>query len=372
MILKNAKIYSDGLIRSGAILINNGVIKSIKYNPNQEEYQNIVSSNKDDKEIDCKEKIIIPGIIDIHSHLRDMGQQEKETFLTGTKAAAFSGITTVFNMPNTKPPAITADQVQNWMDKAKNNIYVDVGFIAGVPLDLNYDEIKRIIDKGVIGLKIYPHSPLSGIDWYIPENFLKILEISSKYQVPIFIHADWLLSESEKEKKINQFDSDKYSLLNLHNQLDPVESEAEYVRFVIKIYRRYINEKDVDTNQYPIIHFCHISCKQSLSVIEDTLKKNKEFNISFEVTPHHLLLSNDIKLDNENIGKVLPPLRSPGHSKYLFKMLKKGEIQYIGTDHAPHTSEEKLKDFFQAPSGFPGFETYPLLLLNEVSRLKLS
>lgn len=170
MILKNVKIYTDGLIRKGALLINKGLIHSIKFNLSEKDYKNLVEKNEDKKEIDCQNKLILPGIIDIHSHLRDMGQSEKETFITGTKAAAFSGITTVFNMPNTKPPAINTEQIKKWIKRAENNIYVNVGFIAGVPKGIDEDEIKKIIDLGVIGFKIYPLDSLNEIDWKDPCN----------------------------------------------------------------------------------------------------------------------------------------------------------------------------------------------------------
>ena len=156
MILKNGLIYNDGSLQNGIILILEGVISVVKDNITEETLQLIRSKNTDGIEIDCKKRTILPGIIDIHSHLRDMEQSEKETFLTGTLAAAFSGITTVFTMPNTKPPAISADQVKRWMKKAKNNIHVDVGFIAGIPKNFDLEEVISIIDLGVIGFKIYP------------------------------------------------------------------------------------------------------------------------------------------------------------------------------------------------------------------------
>jgi dihydroorotase len=90
------------------------------------------------------------------------------------------------------------------------------------------------------------------------------------------------------------------------------------------------------------------------------------------VTPHHILLSNKIKLEIENIGKVLPPLRDEKHQKFLFEQLRNGNISLIGTDHAPHKIEEKSMDYINAPSGFPGFETYPLLILDKVFKYQLS
>ncbi len=93
--------------------------------------------------------------------------------------------------------------------------------------------------------------------------------------------------------------------------------------------------------------------------------------ITYEVTPHHILLNYNIKLENPAYGKVLPPLRRKSNSKFLFYQLNKGDIKFIGTDHAPHTIEEKSHPFFEAPSGFPGFETYLPLLLDKVYRNRL-
>ncbi|HEY0089474.1 MAG TPA: dihydroorotase family protein [Candidatus Lokiarchaeia archaeon] len=369
MILKNAKIYCDGLIQKGALLINNSIIKSIKFSNMENILEDLRKKNEDKKEIDCQNKLILPGIIDIHSHLRDMDQSEKETFQTGTKAAAFSGITTVFNMPNTIPPAISAEQVKKWLKKAENNIFVDVGFIGGIPKNFDEEEVKNIIDLGVVGFKIYPLNPLSEIDWTSDSNFQKLLNMSSKYQIPVFIHPDWPLPELRQKKEKKALDND----LEIHNTLYPVQNEAKFVKFVIKHYKRIVRERNLTFEKLPIIHFCHISCKESYILIKKMENlRQKNFKISFETTPHHLLLSNNIKLSNANFGKVLPPLRDEKHSKFLFKELTNGNIKLIATDHAPHTLEEKSKSFIEASSGIPGFETYPLLLLNKVILYELS
>jgi dihydroorotase len=372
MILHNAKIYSDGALREGAILITNGIIDSIKFNPSDDDYATLVKNNRDGNEIECEERIVIPGIVDIHSHLRDMEQSEKETFLTGTKAAAFSGITTVFDMPNTKPPAINAKQVIEWKKKAKDNIFVDVGFISGVPKNIDEEEIKKIIELGVVGFKIYPLNSLNGIDWTYSENIQKLLNISSKYQIPIFIHPDWPLSEKEKKKIIEEGKQKGDSLLCLHDKLFSVRTELKYINFIIDNYREFINYGKKEPPEYPIIHFCHISSKDAYSTILNKVKSNVDYKITFEVTPHHLILNNQLNLDNENIGKVLPPIRDEKHSKYLFSELKNGMIDMIGTDHAPHTLKEKTLNYTDAPSGFPGFETYPLVLLDKVLNSELS
>ena len=372
MILKNAKIYSEGLIREGAILIHNGIIKSISFESQNKELQELIEKNRDGKEIDCQYKLILPGIIDIHSHLRDMEQIEKETFLTGTKAAAFSGITSVFTMPNTIPPVITSKQVQLWMEKAKSDIYVDVGFIAGVPKEINDREIEKIINLGVIGFKIYPLKSLNEIDWTKDSNIQKILNFSSKYKIPIFIHPDRSIDNKKWVEIYEDWVLKKYNILELHDRLNPPQTELNYIRLFIDNLLKNINVNKRKSESYPIIHFCHISCRESFDLINHTLNQNKNLKISYEITPHHILLSKTVDLSNQNYGKVLPPLRNKSHSKYLFNKFREGSIELIASDHAPHTLEEKNRDYLRIPSGFPGFETYPLVMLEKVTQFELS
>ncbi len=372
MILKNAKIYSEGLIRIGVILIDNGIIDTIIFNANEKDIKKLIEKNKDDKEIDCQKRLILPGIIDIHSHLRDMDQCEKETFLTGTKAAAFSGITTVFNMPNTNPPAITAEQVKKWMKKAQNSILINVGFIAGVPQGINEEEVKKIIGLGVLGFKIYPLKSLNGINWIKDSNIQKILNISSKYHIPIFIHPDKPILKNKRIKIYHDWSLTKFNQLELHDKLFPFEMEMSYIRLIIENYLNYIENKNLNPYNYPIVHFCHISSKNSFDLIDDNIEKRKNLKITYEITPHHLLLSKTVNLKNDNFGKVLPPLRDEYHSQYLFNKLKKGKVEIIASDHAPHTIKEKSGEYLTVPSGFPGFETYPLVLFDKVCHNKLS
>jgi dihydroorotase len=344
----------------------------MKFNPSSSDFIELSKKNEDRKVIDCESNLLLPGLIDIHSHLRDMHQGEKETFKSGTKAAAFSGITSVFAMPNTIPPAITAKQIQEWMNKAKNNIYINVGFIAGVPEGIDKEEIKKIINLGVIGFKIYPPSPLSGIDWTNPTNIQTLLNISSNYQLPIFIHADWPMPSEERKSEFEKHLKQSHNFLEAHNNSFSVEAENKYVSFIIDNYKKYILKNRPTTNKYPIIHFCHISCIESFSTIQIALKSNNNFKMTFEVTPHHMLLSTKTKLKNDNYGKVLPPLRDEKHAKFLFDKFMRGKIEFVGTDHAPHTLEEKSKKFYEVPSGFPGFETFLILLLDKISKTEFS
>jgi dihydroorotase len=371
MILQNALIYINGSLQEGTLLILNGKIISIINDNSEHNLESILGKNEDGIVIDCEKRKILPGIIDIHSHLRDMKQSEKETFSSGTLAAAFSGITTVFNMPNTIPPAINENQIKKWMVKAENKIYINVGFIAGVPKGINLKEIISIIDLGVFGFKIYPLGSLNEIDWTNYLNVQKILSVSSKLQIPIFIHPDWSLSPEEKSEIYSNATQINMPILEVHNSLYPVSLEARYVNFILDNYYKIITDLDLSTENYPIVHFCHISCRDSYSLIRKALDMKPNLKITFETTPHHLLLANTLQLINPNYGKVLPPLRDEEHSLFLFRELKEGKIKLIGTDHAPHTLKEKAQEYVNAPSGFPGFETCALTLLDKVFRNEL-
>ncbi|MFX0075399.1 MAG: dihydroorotase family protein [Candidatus Hermodarchaeota archaeon] len=372
MILKNALLYINGSLQDGVLLILDGKIVSIVKGNSKRNLETTLDKNEDGIVIDCEGRMILPGIIDIHSHLRDMGQSDKETFSSGTLAAAFSGITTVFNMPNTIPPAISESIVKKWMGKAENDIYIDVVFIAGVPKNIDIKEMISIVDLGVIGFKIYPLDPLNEIDWTNYLNIQKILSISSKLQIPIFIHPDWSLSPEEKSEIYSAGTQQDIPILEIHNDMHPVASEAKYVNFILDNYYKIIIDMNLRYEDYPIIHFCHISCKESYSLIRKALDMKPNLKITFEATPHHLLLANSIKLRNPNYGKVLPPLRDKEHTLFLFNELKKGNIKLIGTDHAPHTMKEKDQEYINAPSGFPGFESYSITLLDRVFRNELS
>ncbi len=365
-ILKNASLYINGNTQVGSLIIKHGKISKILLHNKSSNEEYSCRSKRNSIEIDCNGRLVIPGLIDIHSHLRDMEQSEKETFLTGTKAAAYSGITTVFTMPNTIPPANNVNQIKLWLKKAKSNSYIDVGFIAGFPNNFDDFKIKKMINKSIIGFKIYPHKPLNRIDWTNKEIINQLFDVSSKYNIPIFIHPEWPLTEDEKKYLQNEINSKKVNLLELYDKVKSGDKELRYVKFIIDNYIEYVKENHRESQRYPIIHFCHISTKKSYEYIRSIQLADKSFKISMEITPHHLLLSNNINLENPNIGKVDPPLRDQEDQSFLYNQFKKGDLNIIASDHAPHTLNEKSNGFFDAPSGFPEFETYSLILLDKV------
>jgi dihydroorotase len=362
MILRNARIVDDKSFKQAIILIKDQIIQEVILNPLGKDILRLKALNEDGSEINCDKRLIIPSLIDIHAHLRDMDQSYKETFSSGTLAALTSGVNCVFNMPNTSPVANNIETIKSWMERAKNNIYVDVGFIAGIPANFDKTEIEEIIKLGIFGFKIYPLDPISGIDWLNSLNFKKLLSMSSSYHIPIFIHPDWPVNKPQMDSLRSKILSNDSNPLKIYDQMFPSSQELKFIDYALNNYQILIKELDLRGKDYPIIHFCHVSSIESFKLLASI----QEFNISFEVTPHHLLLSNSIKLDNFAIGKVLPPLRTEDSRSFLFKKFEEGEIQHIATDHAPHSKEEKARSFDSAPSGFPAYGAYPFLFLDKI------
>ncbi len=263
-------------------------------------------------------KIILPGLIDPHVHLRDPGQIEKEDFQTGTQTAIADGYTTIIDMPNNKIPITTSKALNNKIRIAKRKIICDVGFYFG-SLGDNINEFPKIINK-VIGLKLYLSQTTGG--FIIPKERIKDVFKNWPKEKIILLHAE-------------------------DNTLD----------FVINLSKKMGNK----------IHICHISSKDDLKKI--ITAKEDGLRISCGVTPHHLFLT---EKDVENLGsygRMKPPLRSKKDQDFLWKNLK--YIDVVESDHAPHTIEEK--DSNNPPFGVPGLETTLPLLLTAVNdkRLKI-
>ncbi|OGK37638.1 hypothetical protein A3F03_03775 [Candidatus Roizmanbacteria bacterium RIFCSPHIGHO2_12_FULL_41_11] len=260
--------------------------------------------------------ITLPGLIDIHVHLRDPGQTNKEDFTTGTAAALAGGFTTVFDMPNNRKPITTWARLQEKMIIAKKKILGDVGFYFG-SLGDNLAEFTRVKPL-VFGLKLYLNITTGGF-------------IIDKKQL-LSIYKAW---SSEKP-------------ILLH-------SEEEMVGAIIDVVRK--------TGQRS--HFCHISSRNELSQIMKA--KQEGLPVTCGVTAHHLFLTiDDARLFGPYV-QMKPSLKSRRDVDYLWTHLR--DIDVIESDHAPHTLAEKESD--KPPFGVPGLETTLPLLLTAVSEDKL-
>ncbi len=261
--------------------------------------------------------IKIPGLIDIHVHLRDPGQTEKEDFYTGTSASIAGGFTTVIDMPNNKIPITTLSRLKEKIKIAKEKVVCDVGFYAG-SLGENLDELKKI-EPYVFGLKIY------------------LNETTGNYLIDV-----------EKLNKIFKFWQSEKPIL-FHAEEDVL---ADVIDLAEKMRKK--------------IHICHVSSKKELELIIEAKKRG--LKITCGVTPHHLFLSKDYVEKLKSFAMMKPSLKSKKDLEYLWKNLD--FIDVIESDHAPHTLSEKLSN--NPPFGVPGLETTLPLLLTAVFQKKLS
>jgi len=319
------KAYINGNFEQCCIGVTDGKISAIKKILKGEEHYNFSG------------KIILPAGMDIHVHFRDPGLIHKEDFSTGTMAAAFGGISCVFDMPNTIPQTTTLQTISDKIALACKKSYVDFGVYAGVT-DSNIKNIEELAKK-CRGFKIYLGGTTNSLQFSsinLKETFDRIKSTNKL----VLIHA-------EDNNCLTKHNFKENNLVD-HMNSRPTECEETSIRNVLKL--------SGDTNTK--VHICHLSSIEGLKLL-----KNHSKNISCGVTPHHLLFSVQDDLKPQSHYKVNPPIKTSFDKEALFNGLKNGLIDILESDHAPHTIEEKNKEFDNALSGVPGVETmFPLFL----------
>jgi dihydroorotase len=319
------KAYIKGSFENCCIGISEGKICEIK---------KII---KGDKHIDFSNKLILPAGIDLHVHFREPGMTHKEDFTTGSTAAAFGGISCAFDMPNNIPQTTNIDSLSEKISYIEKKSYIDIGLYAGIT-NSNLNNIHSL-SKKCNGFKIYLGSSTNSLK-FGKESLREALNNISKTEKVVLFHAEDedLLKKNESVEK------------NLADHLKSRPSVCEETSIKDILYASSgLNLK---------AHICHLSSLEGLELL-----KKRPYNISCGVTPHHCLLSVEKIMGSPTFFKVNPPIRTSFDKESLFYAAKNGAVDVIESDHAPHTKEEKDKDFNEAPSGLPGVETsYPLFL----------
>ncbi len=328
ILIKNGKVfcYKNGIDGEALdILIEEGKISKVEKNIKQ----------KVDFEIDASNLYVIPGLVDLHVHLREPGFENKETIKTGTMAAVKGGITTLVAMANTNPPIDSPEVYQDVTKKIKENALANV--IQACKSTRNENEIVEIGLLKKKGAFVFSDD---GKPVQNPKTMKKLLAYASSFEVLIFEHP-----EDEKISEGGHI-NDGIKALEMGIQGIPHSSEA------VAVARNILLVEETNSS----LHLQHISSRYSLDLIR--WAKSKNMNITCEVTPHHLILSeNDIKDHLDTYKKMNPPLRSEEDIIELRKALKDGTIDVIATDHAPHTVFEKSLTIQEAPFGTTGLET---------------
>jgi len=319
------KIFHKGMFEDSCIGIRDGKIVEVK------------KILKGDEHIDYGHKLILPAGVDIHVHFREPGMTHKEDFKSGSLAAAFGGISCVFDMPNNIPQITSLNALSDKINIASKKAYVDFGLYAGVTND-NVDSIEKI-SKKCNGFKIFlGSSTLSML--FNKEKLREAFDLIGLTGKPVIVHSEdeeCLIQHKETEKNLTD-----------HMRFRPGVCEEIAISNVLKAADS-LNTK---------VHICHVSSCEGLELL-----KNRPANVSFGITPHHCLLNVEKNMGSPSLFKVNPPIRTGFDREALFNSVVNGAVSVLESDHAPHTKEEKDAPFDEAPSGVPGVETmYPLFL----------
>ena len=338
IVLKNVDVIhpEDKINLKGvSVILNNGVISKIGELSSEE--------IKDAREFDFAGKILVPGLFDMHVHLREPGREDEETVITGCNSAASGGFTGVACMPNTEPAIDTAEVVEFIKDKASNHL-VDVYPVAAATVGRKGEIISpmaELVEAGAVAF-----SDDGGVI-KTSSVLRRAFEYANMYNTLLIEHCeDESLAEGAMNEGINS------TLLGLPG----LPSVAEDI----------IVSRDILMAEYTggRIHIAHISTKNSVNLVREAKKKG--IKVTSEVTPHHFTLTDDSLKTYDTNFKMNPPLRTQEDVDAIIKGLKDGTIDCIASDHAPHSIEEKESEFQFAPNGIVGFETTVGLSLSEL------
>ena len=306
------------------ILINGEIIEKISQNIDESRFKN----NENARIIDIEGKLVMPGIIDVHTHMRDPGITYKEDFATGSRACAKAGVTTFYDMPNTIPTTTTLENLLKKKKLASEKAIVNFGFHFGGSKNDNVEEIKKVLSSG-------------------EANTVKIfMNVTT---------GEMLIEDDEILKKV--FKNSKLVLVHAENEM--IDKAIE-----------------LNKNCGKGLYVCHIPSENELKKVINAKKNNelntKEHPIYAEVTPHHLFLNTEIRESTERNKMLLrmkPELREKSDNEFLWEAINRGEIDTIGTDHAPHLISEKLE---KITFGMPGVETSLALMINAFNEGRIS
>ena len=324
LLLKNGTVYYQGKMQKVDVLIQNGVVCKIDRDI-QADGCPVIDSSKFN---------IIPGLADVHVHLREPGFSYKETILTGTKAAAKGGFTLVAAMPNLNPVPDSAEHLKIELDRIEKNRVIKVLPYGSITVG---EKGKELRDMAGMAKDVIAFSD-DGKGVQNSEMMEKAMETAKKLNKPIVAHC-------EVESLLNggYIHDGEYAKLHGHKG---ISSASEYEEVI-----RDINLSEKTGCQF---HACHISTKESVDAIRQA--KAKGLKVSGETGPHYLAFT-DMDLQESGNWKMNPPIRSEEDRQALIKAVRDGTIECIITDHAPHSREEKSKGLAGSSMGVVGLET---------------
>lgn len=321
IILKNGIDVFGNKIK---ILVNGEIIEKVSENIDESKFEN----NENVRIIDVEGKLVMPGVIDVHTHMREPGVTYKEDFATGSRACVKAGVTTFYDMPNTVPTTTTEENLLEKKKLASEKSIVNFGIHFGGSKNDNVEEIKKVLKNEEV-------------------NTVKIfMNVST---------GEMLIEDDEILAKV--FENSKLVL---------VHAENEMIDKAIELNKNYGSG----------LYVCHIPSAEEMKKVINAKKNSdvntKEHPVYAEVTPHHLFLNTEIRESTERNKMLLrmkPELREKSDNEFLWEAINHGEVDTIGTDHAPHLISEKLE---KITFGMPGVETSLALMINAYNEGKIS
>jgi dihydroorotase len=337
LLIKNGRLLdpASGLDEVSDILLRDGKIAAV----GEGDY------DKNFEILDATGKLVCPGFIDIHTHLREPGREDKETIYSGTRAAAAGGFTSVCPIPNTNPVIDSQTGLKFILSRAETEGCVNVFPYAAVTKGQLGEEIVEFGDLVYYGAMGFTDD---GNPVMNSEILRRALEYSAMFNVPILDHCE--------DRHLAEGGSIHEGPCSTRLGLKGIPALAESIQVA----------RDVELAQYTggHIHICHVSKKESLEHVRHG--KARGVKITCEVTPHHLTLTDDAVLDFDTAAKVNPPMGTAEDREALIEALLDGTIDCIATDHAPHTDIEKDAPITEAPFGMIGLETAFALLYTKL------
>ena len=300
------------------------------------------------KVIDCTGLHILPGVVDTQVHFREPGAEQKEDLETGSRGAVLGGVTGVFEMPNTNPTTTTAEALADKVSRAHHRMHCDFAFWVGGTRE-NVDaipELERL--PGAAGIKVFIGSSTGNLLVADDEGIAAIL--SKTRRRAAFHSEDEMRLESRKSLRV---EGDPSSHPIWRDEIAAMQATERLVAIARRTGAR--------------IHVLHISTAEEI----DFLALHKDVATA-EATPHHLTLSSDDYARLGNLLQMNPPIRDARHRTGVWKGVAQGIIDVLGSDHAPHTLEEKAKPYPASPSGMTGVQTLVPIMLDHVNAGRLT
>jgi len=337
LIIKNGSCYIDGKFQKIDLALSGNKIKKVgKIDLNSS------------KVFDATGKIVLPGAIDTQVHFREPGANDAENLESGSRAAVAGGITSVFEMPNTNPPTSTFKEFNNKLSAARNRMFCNYAFYFGATPD-NMKELASVNTlEGCCGVKLFAGSSTGNLLVSQEKDIEKVISNSSKI---ISVHSEDENILLSRKKFIKEGDVTSHPVWR--NEECALESTKRVVRLAQKHKKK--------------IHILHVSTKEEIDFFSE-----KRDGVTFEITPQHLTLyAPDCYENLKTFSQMNPPLRSKDHHDRLWDAVDETLVSTIGSDHAPHTKEEKNRKYPLSPSGMPGVQTLLPIMLDHVNKGEL-